>query len=325
MYGLDDLKSQLRVTDGAVECPVLGCDQFVARQRRRFVVDDRFICPVHGICISPTTWKYGGTEDNLLWTAPADLALLEAIELDKRESRMAFDNSEDAVTFNVFRYLERNPAELAVVLSDMAGHPVSQAELAYWSRHAVSGRRWSPLAEARRTFGEKEAQGSEPDLIVVAAGILVFIEAKLTSTNVTSAPRSGARKEYLIGADAWFGRVFQADWQSIAVTGRRYELMRFWLLGTWLAADLGLKFRLVSLLPARQRTPSRHEPFEDYLCQDDGARFRIWSWEDVRDSLARDGTRDEDGARLAHYWATKTIGYGSDRRLRPAFRHQGPA
>ena len=319
MYGLGDLKGQLRVSEDTVECPVLGCTHTVARQRRRFSAQDRFSCPAHGICISPSTWKYRNKNDNLLWKAPSDLDLLRAIEHDKRESRMAFDNSEDAVTFNVFRCLELHPDDLAVVLGQMAGEHVNDAELVYWSHHAKTGQQWEPLNRARKTFERVPARGSEPDLIVITDEILFFIEAKLTSTNVTTAPKSGAQKDYLTGAGGWFARVFDADWQTIAVTGRRYELLRFWLLGTWLAAQLGVKFCLVSLVPSRQVTPSRHEPFENYVRPGDDASFCLYSWEQVRDCLRHGESRDSDTHPLATYFATKTIGYGSDRRLKAAF------
>ncbi len=320
MHGLDDLKQQLRVTDATVECPVLGCGQTVTRQRNHFTWAEPFVCPEHSICISPSTWEYESEADNLLWCSPADLALLKAIKRDKREGRLQRDNSEDAVTFNVFRYLETRPEVLAAVLEDMAGEEATGAQLVYWSHHAGSGEQWEPLNRARLTFGEVVAQGSEPDMIVVSDGTLFFIEAKLNATNATIAPSLRAQKEYLSGADAWFRRVLNVDWDTVAVTGRRYELMRFWLLGTWLAADLGLDFRLVSLLTAGhiRRTPL--DPFSDYAAQSDARRFGLHSWEQIWQTVARTAERDSDWQRLERYFLTKTIGYGSDRLLRPAFQ-----
>ena len=319
MHGLDDLKPQLRVTDATVECPVLGCEQTVARQRNHFTWAESFVCPEHSICISPSTWEYESEADNLLWCSPADLALLEAIKRDKREGRLRRDNSEDAVTFNVFRYLERRPEVLAAVLEDMAGEEATDAQLVYWSHHAGSDEQWEPLNRARRTFGEVVAQGSEPDMIVISDGTLFFIEAKLNATNATVAPSLRAQKKYLTGADAWFCRVLSGDWDTVAVTGRRYELMRFWLLGTWLAAGLGLDFRLVSLLTAGsiRRTPL--DPFSAYAVQSDARRFGLHSWEQIWQTASRTAQRDADWQRLERYFLTKSIGYGSDHRLRPAF------
>lgn len=320
MHGLDDLKTQLRVTDATVECPVLGCAHIVARQRKRFTWEERFVCPEHSICISPSTWEYEREEENLLWCSAEDLALLAAIKRDKREGRLRRDNSEDAVTFNVFRYLESRPEVLVAVLDDMAGEAVADAQLVYWSHHADSGAQWEPLNRARLTFGEVVAQGSEPDMIVVSDGTLFFIEAKLNATNATIAPSLRAQKEYLTGSDQWFRRVLRADWGTVAVTGRRYELMRFWLLGTWLAADLGLKFRLVSLLTARRIGRAPHDPFSEYAVQSDERRFGLHSWEQIWQTVAQIAPRDSRWEGLERYYLTKTIGYGSDRLLRPAFQ-----
>lgn len=325
MHGLDDLKPQLRVTDATVECPVLGCEQTVARQRNHFTWAEPFVCPEHSICISPSTWEYESEADNLLWCSPADLALLKAIKRDKREGRLQRDNSEDAVTFNVFRYLETRPEVLAAVLEDMAGEEATGAQLVYWSHHAGSGEQWEPLNRARLTFGEVVAQGSEPDMIVVSDGTF-FFEAKLNATNATTAPSLRAQKEYLTGADAWLPRVLNVDWDTVAVTGRRYELMRFWLLGTWLAADLGLKFRLISLLPSRQIRRTPRDPFADYVVQTDAFRFRLFAWEQIWQTAARSAPHDPDWERLEHYFLTKTVGYDGRQRLSPAFlRPEGDA
>ena len=67
-----------------------------------------FLGPQHGIYISPSTFEYADEFDNLLWHDPADRELLAAFKPFKRESRLARDNSEDALTWNVFRYLEKS-------------------------------------------------------------------------------------------------------------------------------------------------------------------------------------------------------------------------
>ena len=319
MYGWRELKKELRVTEATVECPVLDCDHVVERQRNRFVVDDKFICPEHDICISPTTWKYASEADNLLWTSPADAALLTEIKRSKRESRIAFDNSEDAVTFNVFRFLELQPGLLDAVLAEMGGEPVRNPRLVYWSHDQETKELWEPLGRARKEFEKRPKSGSEPDLIVVTDETLFFIEAKLTSTNKLSAPKSGDTKLYLTGGDSLFERAFTADWAT--ATADRYELTRFWLLGSWLAAYLDRKFRLVSLLPMRliQQLPDEH--FGDYIAQSPQRSFGVYAWEYVWRAIMR-GMPAADPPRklLEHYSLNKTVGYDSRHRLQLAFR-----
>jgi len=45
---------------------------------------------------------------NILWADADDQARLDAILRGKRESRMGNEHSEDAVTWNVFRFFERH-------------------------------------------------------------------------------------------------------------------------------------------------------------------------------------------------------------------------
>src|SRR5687768_13532494 len=109
MLGWNDLKHSVRLTDTAVECPVLGCHHAVERQRNRFLLEPRFQCPEHKLHISPSTFEYSSEFENMLWTDASDRALWAQIKTPgiKRESRIARDNSEDAVTWNVFRLFER--------------------------------------------------------------------------------------------------------------------------------------------------------------------------------------------------------------------------
>src|SRR3972149_287869 len=99
MHGLRDLKPHIKITPNNVECPIRECTKFVERQRRFFKREERFRCSEHKIYISPTTFEYDCEEDNLLWKSTADLALLKAIKTGKRESRIARDNSEDALSW----------------------------------------------------------------------------------------------------------------------------------------------------------------------------------------------------------------------------------
>jgi len=105
MLGVKELKEEIEITKTTVECPVKGCKGVVERQRRVFIKEDRFKCPKHKIFISPSTFEYPDELDNLLWKEKSDIELFEKIKRRKRESRMARDNSEDAVSWIVFKFL----------------------------------------------------------------------------------------------------------------------------------------------------------------------------------------------------------------------------
>ena len=106
MNNSENLKSRLIITDTTVECPVTSCTHTVKRQRGSFRCAEEFKCPEHEIFISPSTFAYADEWQNLLWKSQKDIDLLNNIYRCKREHRLHHNNSEDAVSWNVFRYLE---------------------------------------------------------------------------------------------------------------------------------------------------------------------------------------------------------------------------
>ena len=246
MYGIKELKEHIRITENSVECPVNGCSKKVERQRNTFRRNENFLCEEHGIYISPSTFEYKNPSMNILWED--DLKLLEQILGHKRESRIARDNSEDALTFNVFRYFEQEPDLFQKWLLNVTGSIIEKPEIVYWSHQVDTGKVYPLLVQARREFGEMSNRGSEPDLIVCSEGHLIFIEAKFTSGNNTKPSKPENVKKYLTGGKDWYDNVFIAKYKHIANEKRKYELLRFWLLGTWMADQEGKQFHLVNLV-----------------------------------------------------------------------------
>src|SRR4051812_34631610 len=106
MFGYKDFSPLRKQTADLVACPLAGCETLVPRQRGKFVSSDTFLCERHQIYIGPTTFEYRDYKENLLWKNDSDIRLLSAIKGVKRESRMERERSEDAVTWNIFRYLD---------------------------------------------------------------------------------------------------------------------------------------------------------------------------------------------------------------------------
>ena len=146
MFGLQDLKPKITRTKTTVECPVKGCHQIVARQTKQdlSLQENKFQCHDHKIYISPSTFEYADEKYNLLWQNKSDLDLLGVVKMVKRESRMARDNSEDALTWNVFRYFE-NTNQLANLLSYVTRMKIGNAELIYWSYSQKAKGAWPEL------------------------------------------------------------------------------------------------------------------------------------------------------------------------------------
>jgi len=325
MFGIEDLNEYIEITESTIKCPVKGCSEKVERQRISFKREERFKCPKHNIYISPSTFEYQDELDNLLWKDDADLNLFYKIKKVKRESRIARDNSEDAVTWNVFRFLERNGL-VEIILSSIIGVTLKSSEVIYWSYSQKENSSWSELNKAREEFGEEIKRSSEPDIIIKTDNKLFFIEAKLTSGNETSGKdkileqRLNEPKKYITGSNNWFSKVFISDYKTI-VEDQRYELMRFWLLGTWIAERENLDFYLFNLVLS-EREKYIEAIFKKHIRENQRRKFIRITWEDIYQQILNHDLSGMDKDVIINYFRNKTIGY-NNRKLQKAFSISG--
>lgn len=317
MFGIEELKDRIEITETTVECPVKGCSEKVERQRITFKIEHRFKCPVHKIYISPSTFEYENEKDNLLWKDKTDIELLKRIGKVKRESRMLRDNSEDALTWNVFRFLERNNL-VSSVIGELAVSPVENPEVIYWSYKQKEDIAWCELDRARQEFGEKLERGSEPDIIIKASNTLFFIEAKLTAGNETVPSDRSDFKQYETGGGKWFSKVFKSDYKTVAIDDMKYELLRFWLLGTWMAKQMSLNFCLVNLVLS-EKEKDIEAIFKKHICEKQGMRFIRIGWEEIYRQILNSGLSEIDKDTILRYFRNKTTGYDKKGRLKKAF------
>ncbi len=317
MLGIEELKDSIEITETTVACPVKGCSEKVERQREVFKREERFKCPKHNIYISPTTFEYQSELDNLLWKDKDDLDLLKKIKTVKRESRIARDNSEDAVTWNVFRFLERNNL-IESTLSTIIDFALKSSEVIYWSYSQGENSSWSELNKGREEFGEEIKRSSEPDIIIKTDNTLLFIEAKLTAGNETIPSDTSNSKEYETGGDNWFSKVFKSDYKTAAIDEKKYELLRFWLLGTWMAKQRDLDFYLVNLVLS-EREKDIETIFKKHIYENQRRRFIRITWEDIYQQILNSSLSGIDKDTMIKYFRNKTIGYNGNGRLQRAF------
>ncbi len=317
MLGIKELRESIEITETTVECPARGCSEKVERQRKVFKREERFRCPKHNIYISPSTFEYEGELDNLLWKDKADLDLLGRIKTVKRESRIARERSEDAVTWNVFRFLERNDL-VGITLSPIVAVSLESSEVIYWSYSQRENASWSELNEARTEFGEEIKRSSEPDIMIKTNNALLFIEAKLTSGNKTVPSDTSNSKRYEIGGNNWFSEVFKSSYKTVAITDKKYELLRFWLLGTWIAKQQDLKFYLINLVLS-ERDADIEMAFKKHICENQRMKFIRIAWEDIYQQILNSVLPGRDKDKMIEYFRNKTIGYNGNRELQKAF------
>jgi len=173
-------------------------------------------------------------------------------------------------------------------LSKFADAPSHSAEVIYWSHDRQTGKLWEPLRKARKEFENDEATGSEPDIIIRTDRCLFIIEAKLTATNKTTPSHSNFPKNYVSGADGWWQQVFapDANYINIAEVEKKYELMRFWLLGTWMAQQLEIDFRLINLVRTDDEQGIEKQ-FRKFLPSAQSGKFLRSTWEEIYEFIKR--------------------------------------
>jgi hypothetical protein len=316
MLGMEELKEIIEITETTVECPVKGCNEKVERQRKDFKREEIFKCTKHNIYISPTTFEYSSEAENLLWTDAGDKDLLDKIKLVKRECRMGRDNSEDAVTWNVFRFLEKN-ALVNNVLSSIAKISLTSSSVIYWSYNQEESHSYSELDKARILFGEEICKSSEPDIIIETDRVLFFIEAKLTANNETPSKKDIDKtienpKKYTTGGENWFDSVFTSHYKTI-IRKQKYELLRFWLIGTWIAKQRGLDFYLINLVLS-DREKNIEPIFRKHINETKNRKFLRITWEDICKHIM-DSTLHRDKDSMIRYFKNKTIGYEVNEKL----------
>jgi len=317
MFRYKNIKETRRINAKQVECPIIGCDTFVDRAKRGDELrQDKFLCRKHGIYISPSTIEYDDERCNLLWYEDADRELLGRIRKVKRESRMARENSEDAVTWNVLRYLEKNVL-LEKFLETMTHEHFEHADLVYWSYSCKENDTWSLLTKARTEFGEPCERSSEPDIIIDTPQTLFFIEAKLTADNNTTPSDPSKLQKYIDGGENWFASVFTPgiEIEDVATDAKKYELMRFWLLGSWIAEKTRKKFRLVNLVLSHKEREIE-DVFGEFIVQGESKRFLRFEWERIYD-LILDQRKNHEADEILDYFREKSIGYYSSGKRKP--------
>jgi len=322
MYKLTDLKENINIKNETIICPIKGCDVIVDRKRRSGNEGKNFKCHKHNILITPSTFIYNSDTDNFLWNDKEDNTLLKNIHKTKRESRMSNENSEDALTWNVFRYLEKNKL-LSSLLNEISNNHHEIIDIIYWSYSEKEGNLWSFLEKARAEFGERKNQGSEPDIIIQTDKTIFFIEAKFFSSNRTSGyketllKRINNPKKYLSGDKKMFETIFKNSYKTI-VTDQKYELMRFSLLGEWIAKKLNLGFQLINLVLENKELKIEFD-YGKHLINNQKLRFSRYTWESIFYFIESKNIKDTNTLKILKYFREKAAGYDYKGRLEKSF------
>ncbi len=228
----------------------------------------------------------------------------------KAESRMANENSEDAVTWNVFRSLQE-AERLAAATDLLVGvTPSCEPDLFVWSMHVEREHtaEWPGLRAIRTLLEPGAGQQTEPDVCLHVRGWgWVFVEAKVAS------PMTVCRDDAHLAR--WQSRYLPhgvgiLDAARIAATPPAElpeQLLRNVLFAHHIRAD-GEQAAVVSVTRARDKDPSA--AVRSCLVDPGAVAIGHCTWERISNVLC---AREEVLSGLCAYFERKSLS------LRPAF------
>ena len=145
-----------------------------------------------------------------------------------------------------------------------------------------------------------------------------MIEAKLNASNKT-VPRSKnplVKKKYVAEGCEWYADVFKSDFETAAIGEQKYELLRFWLLGSWMAQNQNLRFFLVDLVPEAKEKDIETQ-FKRHIRENANRLFLRSTWEDIYRLIQETDNRKK--RLMLDYFENKTVGYNREGNLQRAF------
>lgn len=323
MFGIAELNNYNCVEREYVHCPVKGCTTRVSRMRRcghnlssqKDLLHRDYFCKEHSIYISPSTFEYDDPHRNLLWKSHDDsvtLQKLRSVKSGKRTwSRMGRENDEDSLTWNVFRFLQRNRLIPNLIADLTSSECIEKLErVLYWSVDTDECEVPCELKASRDALGEAKDKGSEPDLIVLTDDSVVIIELKLNAPAVTPRPKKGIPKGYQNYLRTSGKELLRVDFED-AVSLIGYELSRFVLLGHAYARKLGKRHAKILLIRKGRNAMEMDESFAKTIAEQQLVSFRSSTWDQVFDYVAglKCDTYSEDQKLLLSYLSNKSCGY----------------
>jgi len=315
-YGYQDLCPEVHIEPGPpkrIRCFVHGCDQLLLPPTRGGVGE---VCTDHHIrCHSSGTYSYDDVRRNLI--VDADLFATRVVGHPQKyeSSRLNQENSEDALTWNVFRSLQQARC-LHKAANLITGLTITEEPQLYlWGLYLTGEtfEQWDLLIAARQRFESNlpvKRPLTEPDIALYLPGqYLILIEAKFTSPNsfYANGPRKNDQsltKAELI--DIYWDQALTTLDRSQARQAERvhYQLWRNLVFAEWMACQDGRSTpAFLGSLTRRGHEDQSCGQFSLLLHEGFRNRFSHISWEGLLESCL-----DNAGslATLAAYLRSKT-------------------
>jgi hypothetical protein len=293
-YGVNDIKP---TKDLDHCCPIKGCDtridEYPSMEKPR-----NSYCQKHKIYCRRNTYIYEEKVDNLI----IDKELFENVfekqnngKYDREKKydtkKMGHENSEDALTWNVFVTLQKAGGLKAVasLISDKSCE--EELELILWGYSLKDGLLIKELKSFREKFESQIGVPTEPDIILKTANEVFLIEAKFCSSNSRkdiSVWRDKeidgrTKKEYDSYKIRYGGLIDEVLNKDIIERQNKFcsQLVRYALYANYAYKDKS--YYIVNLLPKMHKEISLiKEEFKPYLKKNN---FKTITWEDIYEAL----------------------------------------
>lgn len=296
-YGVPDLDPRIVVhpdDPDRVRCYVRGCQHFLRRPTRYARGEE---CPDHGIYCHYSrygaTFSYRDVRRNIIASPDLFAQRIVGHPFKYESHRLGSENSEDALSWNVFRSLQE-AGLLAAVAKLMTGedHP-QEPDLYLWGIRVSddSFEPWDLLIAARERFESNlpvKRPLTEPDVALHLPGkYLVLIEAKFTSPNpfYDRGPRKDAQSLTLdeLLDIYWDSSLQMLEYvEACSAPLIHYQLWRNTVFAEWMAARDGSTTRPyhVNLVRRGNESRSAHE-FTNLVKPRCREQFRRAEWEAI--------------------------------------------
>jgi hypothetical protein len=316
VFGISVLKPRLDAGASDVSCPVRGCGYRVPLQPALFRTTAEYRCPLHRIYVAANTFAYEREADNLLWTREDDLVLLSGGRRSGWDLGLAYENSERAVTWNVFRWLEVSGA-LPGLLEHVLGRTVVTAQVIYWAYSPEREGIYMPIVRARNAFEEEGVGAMEPAVLIDTDDAFILVDPRMGhGTEKPQAPVGWERYER--GGKSWSSRVFAGAVRDVAAEKGPFGLLKLWLLGSYMAELAGKAFVLLHVTPAWSGTPLLAKLQPQFVSGPERQASSL-TWEDIYEHVVAECADARDAQAVLTYFREKSAGYGADGRMRRAF------
>lgn len=115
--------------------------------------------------------------------------------------------------------------------------------------------------------------------------------------------------KYKTDGNNWFLKVFKSDYDTIVSIAKLSELMRFWLLGTWIANELKKDFYLINIVRSGQEEQIE-KIFKKHIAISQINYFKRITWEDMYQNMLNSNlsvNKEKNKEIMMKYFLTKAL------------------